>query len=225
MKQRKVTVIGLATFGEELAVRLQQSGAEVTALDIDPQVVQAIRDKVSHCGVADGREAGVLREFNVDQSDVVVIGTRSHLEMSILILLTLKDLEVKEIVALAADENAARALELMGRAVAGNLKVVFPERDIAAREAQCIINPELSEYVELAEDFSFVEIALPEEFAGKSLPQLDVRRQYGVNVIAVRDRKKKPPFVPTPDYQFEPHDRLLIVGPDENIRKMVRKTQ
>ncbi|MCL5271497.1 MAG: NAD-binding protein, partial [bacterium] len=129
--RKKITVIGLATFGEELARQLETAGAEVTALDKDPEAVQRIRDFVTHAASVDGRDENALREFGIEHSDMVVIGIRRHLEMSILIVLTLQDLGVKNIVALASGADEARALRRMGVS-----RVIFPEFDIARREAQ-----------------------------------------------------------------------------------------
>lgn len=217
--KRKITVIGLATFGQELARQMEKAGAEVTALDMDANVIQDIRDEVSHAVVVDGRDETALRELGIERSDLVVIGIRKHLEMSILIVLALQDLGVRQISALAAGEDEARALRRMGVD-----RVIFPELDIARREAQLILNPALTEYLELAEDFSMVEIAPPADFVGQTLISLKVRETFGVNVVAVRDNASHQSrlIMPQPDYVFEQDDRLLIIGRNEKIQSLTK---
>jgi trk system potassium uptake protein TrkA len=220
-KRKRITVIGLATFGEELARQLEAAGAEVTALDMDAAVIQAIRDDVSHAGVVDGRDIEALREFAVELSDLVVIGIRSHLEMSILIILALQDLGTKHIVALATGIDEVRAMKRMGVD-----RVIFPELDIARREAQLILNPSLTEYIELAEGYSIVEIAPPAEFVGRTIKGLGVRMHFGVNIVAIRNHATQPsrPFVPIPDYEIKADDHLLIIGSEDRIRELTEKS-
>jgi trk system potassium uptake protein TrkA len=217
----KVTIIGLTTFGEELARSLARAGAEVTVLDLNEAAIQAISDHVADARVVDARDGETLREIGIDRSDLVVVAVRSHFEMSVLIVHTLQQLEVSRIIALAAGKDQARVLEKLGVS-----RVVFPERDIAAREAQIILNPSLRGYIELAEGYGMVEIAPPGVWVGQSLASLDIRKNYQVNVVAVRDTTaaRSRPFAPDPSYRFEADDRLMIIGPVDKIRSLAKET-
>ena len=103
--------------------------------------------------------------------------------------------------------------------------MIYPEFDIARREAQLILNPALTEYLELAEGYSMVEIAPPASFVGQTLKGLRVREQFGVNVVAVRDNASHQSqlIMPQPDYVFESDDRLLIIGQHEKIQNLTKK--
>jgi trk system potassium uptake protein TrkA len=223
--KKKITVIGLARFGEEICRELTEAGAEVTALDSDRAVVEKLRDRVARVGIIDGTDREALREFEVQLSDHVVIGIRDRLEVSILILLALADLGVKNVTALAASDQADRALQLIGHSLKGiALRVVFPETDIAERQAQMILNPSLSTYIELAEGYSLVETPAPKPFLGKSLLQLDARNRFGVLVVAARNRTEanSRPYPLPPDRLIDDKLALLMIGPNERIRELTR---
>ena len=158
-----------------------------------------------------------LTELGVDQNDWVVIATRRHFEMSVLILHTLQEMGVKQIVALAAGKDEARVLEKLGAD-----RVVFPERDIAQSQARLILNPALRRYTELAQNYSMVEIEAPRAFVGHTLEDLKVRTRYGVLVVAVRNvsNEKDRPYLPEPDLVLKPGDQMLLIGSDDRIHKL-----
>lgn len=219
-KRRKVTVIGLTRFGREIALRLAQAGAEVIALDNNPAEVQDISDQVAHAAIVDARNQKSLIELEVDKSDIAVIGIRDNLEMSVLILLALKEIAVPHIIALASGEDSAKVLERMGAD-----KIIFPERDIARREAELILHPGMTGYMALADEYSMIEIGPPRDWAGHTILDLDVRRKFGVNVVAVRKAGNEAVklSMPGPDYTIGPDDLLLILGPSKRIETLARE--
>lgn len=217
----KTTIIGLTTFGQELALRLAKGGAEVLALDSDPKEVQAIASEVADARVVDARDIETLREIGVPESDLVVVGIRERFEMSVLIVNALQELKVPRIFALAMGKDEARVLEKLGVH-----RVIFPERDIAQRMAGVILNPKIHEYFELSKSYSVVEIEPPDHWIGKTLMGLGIRKHYGVLVVAVRPAIAAPDelIVPNPDYQFNPKDRIIVVGQNERINSMTRES-
>ena len=222
---RKVAVIGLSTFGYQLACELERLGGDVLAIDSDAEIVQEIRDHVRRAVVCDALDRESLREVGVGDVDVVVIGLRSRLDASILTTMYVQDLGVKEIVALAVSDDHRRALERLG---AG--RIIFPEKDMASRLASHLLLPNLIDYLWVAPGYGMVEVEAPESFRGKSLVDLNIRRQFGVTVVAIRSPESEAvegqpqpedatPFVPTPDYVFYPGDRLIVFGKDDDIRR------
>ena len=216
--KRKIAVIGLTRFGREVALRLAEAGAEVIALDMDAEEVQSSSDVVAHAAIVDARSQRRLVELGVDKCDLAVIGIRSSLEMSVLILLALKEIGVPRIVALASGDDAAKVLDRMGAD-----KIIYPERDIARREAELILHPEMSGFIELAEEYSMVEVGPPGDWVNHTLLELDVRRRFGVNVVAVRDGKSARKLqMASPDHLVQATDRLLIIGPNRKIEALAR---
>ena len=222
---RKFAVIGLGTFGFQLACELEKLGGEVLAVDKDPEVIQDIRDYVSRAVVSDALDRDNLREVGVADVDVVIIGLRSRLDTSILTTMHVQELGVKEIVVQAVSDDHRRALEKLGAA-----RVIFPEKDMALRAANQLMQPNLVDSLWAAPGYSIVEVRVPQSFLGKSLLELNVRRQFGVTVVAVKSlsagapasTKPSPesatPFVPTPEYIFRPDDILVLFGKNEDLR-------
>ena len=221
---RKFAVIGLGTFGFQLACELEKLGGEVLAIDRNADVVQDIRDHVSRAVVCDALERESLREIGVGDVDVVVIGLRSRLDSSILATMYVQELGVKEIVVQAVSDDHRRALEKLGAA-----RVIFPEKDIALRVAGQLLAPNLVDFLWAAPGYAIVETRAPRSFLDKSLLELNVRQCYGITVVAVRSPgaaaaagqpapESPPPFVPTPDYVFRPEDVLILFGKNENLR-------
>ncbi len=218
-KRGKITVIGMTRFGRELALRLTREGAEVTVLDIDPGQVQPMMDQVSRAVTVDARDQKSLIELGVHHSDLAVIGIRNSLEMSVLILLALKEIGVRQVIALASGDDAVKVLEKMGAD-----KILFPERDIARREAELILHPGLTGYTDLADGYNMFETAPPPSWLGQTLLELNVRRRFGVNIIAVRQGGTLGGrlVMPGPDYMIKQEDQLLVIGPEAKMHALAK---
>jgi len=223
--KRKFAVIGLGTFGFQLACELEKLGGEVLAIDLDPEIIQDIRDHVSRAIVCDALDRESLREVGVADVDVVVIGLRSRLDASILTTMYVQELGVKEIVVQAVSDDHRRALEKLGAS-----RVIFPEKDMATRVASHLLSPNLVDYLWVAPGYGLVEVKVPESFVGKSLLELNIRQRHGLTVVAVRSPgaaegekpstpEEAPLFVPTPDYLFRRGDILIVIGKNEDLKK------
>jgi trk system potassium uptake protein TrkA len=221
---RKFAVIGLGTFGFQLACELENLGGEVLAIDRNAEVVQDIRDHVTRAIVCDALDRDNLREVGVADVDAVIIGLRSRLDSSILVTMYVQELGVSEIVVQAVSDDHRRALEKLGAA-----HVIFPEKDMASRVAGQLMAPNLVDFLWAAPGYGIVEIKVPSSFLGKSLLELNVRQRHGVTVIAVRSLGAAPvdgqptpersaPFVPTPAYVFRLDDMLILFGKNDDLQ-------
>jgi len=221
---RNFAVIGLGTFGYQLACELGKLGGEVLAIDRNPEVIQDIRDHVSQAVICDALDRDSLRAVGVADVDVVIIGLRSRLDSSILVTMYVQELGVKEIIVQAVSDDHRRALEKLGAA-----RVIFPEKDMATRVARQLVQPSLVESLWVAPGYSIVEVKVPPSLVGKSARDLNLRQRHGITVVAVRSRAVVPsaaqpateppaPFVPMPDYVFQPDDDLIVFGKNEDIQ-------
>lgn len=229
--KRRIAVIGLGTFGQELARRLSLQGCEVLAIDRDLELVEGIAEHVTKAAAADARDRDALRELGVDECDCAVLALRGHVESSVLALIVLQEIGVKEIVAQAVSEDHRRALLRLGAT-----RVIFPDKDIAERTAQTLVSPDLLDYTTLAPGYGLSELETPPSFVGKSIVQANVRQAFGVNIAAVRNRqaggaapsspsssataKYGLPFVPPPNYEFKAGDHLICLGRTEDLRRL-----
>jgi trk system potassium uptake protein TrkA len=211
-----IAVIGLGNFGSALARRLYELGHQVTAVDSDPKALSRVQDYADQAATADATDRAALEEVGVQLADAAVVSLGDHLGPSILCALHLKEMEVGRIVAKAISQEHERILRRVG---AG--EVIFPEREAAERLATALVNPNLLDFLPLGQDFSVAEVAPPEEFVGKSLAELDLRRNYGVNVIAIKELvPERMSVIIQPDYKIKDSDVLVVLGRHEDIEKL-----
>lgn len=220
-------VIGLGAFGKKVAFTLSQKGANVIAIDKNRESVEEIKEHVSAALVLDSTDEEAMKAAGIKDVDAAVVALGDNQEEAILITAILKKMGVCKIVARAINQLYAHVLKSVG---ADNV-IVIEERmgeDLAKR----LLSPEIYQHVVLTTGHSLVEIEARAEFIGKSLRQLDFRKMFGVNVIAIQ--KKIPTIddegkvtytvevndIPGPDDRIEKGDVLVVVGADEKIESM-----
>jgi trk system potassium uptake protein TrkA len=209
-------VIGLGIFGSQLARQLYESGLEVVAIDKNRDVVQRIKDHSTKAVLADATDKEVLESIGIDAKDTVVISFGEDLSASTLLTLYLKEMKVKEIIVKVPNEDYKRILLKVGASEA-----IIPEREMANKVARSIISPNVLEYLPISEDYTIVELAPPTAFIGKSLADLDLRKKYNLQVIAIRDvLDNKMQLVPRASAVIKDSDVLVIIGREEDLRKI-----
>ena len=212
---KQFVVIGLGNFGLNIAKALAVRGNQVLAIDIEQNRVDEIKDDVAEAIIADAKNAKVLNEFITNAIDAVIICIGQNMEASILATHYLKQKNVKRIIVKAMNENHARILELMGAD-----EVILPEKDMAISVAQKLSSANLLELIPLTSEFSIVEAAVPENFIGKSLKQLQLRSKYNLLVIAIKDvMQNKFYLMPDAGFNLIPDSLLVIMGRREDIEK------
>ena len=180
-KHKSYLVIGLGYFGQSVAKTLVEMGHEVVAVDNDPAVVDEIKDHVTHAVQLDATDVSALRELGIPNFDRCVVGRGTDLEDSINIVMGLKELDARFIVAKAMTDRQARILEKLGAD-----HVVFPEREMGTRVAHSLQSPRVMDYMDLGRDLGITEILAPVSCQGMALRDLELRQRFGINVIAVR---------------------------------------
>jgi len=213
---KRVVVIGLGIFGSQLARQLYESGLEVVAIDKNRDVVQRIKDHSTKAVLADATDKEVLESIGIDSKDTVVISFGEDLSASTLLTLYLKEMKVKEIIVKVPNEDYKRILLKVGASEA-----IIPEREMANKVARSIISPNVLEYLPISEDYTIVELAPPTTFIGKSLADLDLRKKYNLQVIAIRDvLVDKLQLVPRASAVIKDSDVLVIIGKEDDISKL-----
>jgi len=214
--KRRVVVIGLGIFGSQLARQLYESGLDVIAVDKNKDVVQRIKDYSTKAVLADASDKEVLENIGITPDDVVVISFGEDLSASTLLTLHLKELKVKTIIVKVPNEDYKRILLKVGASEA-----IIPEREMANKVARGIISPNILEFLPISEDYTIVELAPPTAFIGKSLADLDLRKKYNLQVIAIRDvLANKMQLVPRASSVLKDSDVLVVIGKEEDIRKI-----
>jgi trk system potassium uptake protein TrkA len=213
-KNRTFGVIGLGRFGYHVARTLAQGGAEVIACDVDEEKVREVSEYVSLAYVLDATDAKALKESGIANVDTAVVSIGENIEASILIVVQLKELGVKEVVAKAVNPLHGKVLEKLGVD-----RVVYPEKEMAIRVAHSLLAGEFIEEIPIGEKHSLFELKAFDFMLGKTLRELDVRRRFGVSVLAIK-RGENLIVNPVGDEKVLPGDILVVLGTTEQLSSM-----
>ena len=210
-------VIGLGRFGTEMATRLYSLGEEVLAIDSDETLVNRIADRVTRAVTADARDLDVLDKLGAENFDRAVVAIGTDLAASALVTMNLKSLKVPYVLCKAQDDTHRMMLERLGAD-----RVVIPEREMADKLAMGLTSAGVMEYIELSQEYGIVEMEVPLSWVGKTIRQLEVRTQYGVNVLAMRDGDalKIPPDI---DLPVKRGDAVVVLGRYDLMNKLKDK--
>ena len=177
---RTYAVLGLGRYGMAIAKELVNNGAEVLAVDMDEELVNDASIDIPFCKCADITDAEVIEQLGIGNIDVAVIATANNLEASVMATLLCKEAGVKTVIAKCADEMQKKILSKVGAD-----QVVFPESESGTRLARNLISSGFMDLIDLSDDVSMVELNVRPEWNGKNLLQLNLRKKYGINVVAV----------------------------------------
>ncbi len=221
---RRFAVIGLGRFGRKLAVALSMSGAEVIAIDRDRQVVDEMRDQVSHAVRLDSRDLDAMRIQGVERVDAAIVGMgegSEAFESAILTVVHLKTLGVRQIVARAPSLTAGEVFSAVGAT-----DIVYPEVETAQRWAFKLIAPHVHEKIDFAPGYSLARITAPASFDGKTVMDLQLRQKYNVNLISIRRAETAAKTgeniinVPMPNTEINAGDILMIAGSEVDLARL-----
>jgi trk system potassium uptake protein TrkA len=215
----KFAVIGLGSFGANVAKTLYEKGNEVLAVDKDKEKIEEVKTFVSHAVHMDAADKENLLALGIQDMDVVIVSLAPEMESSILTVLYLHEIGAGRIVAKALSEDHAKILNAVGAT-----DVIFPEKDMAIKTALRLSNPNVLEYLPLLSGIGIQEIAPPEKFIGKSLKQLDLRNKYGIQIIAIKGIiPEKTTYIPAADFVIKDSDILIVMGEDKQLSKLMSK--
>jgi trk system potassium uptake protein TrkA len=212
----QIAVIGMSSFGFYLARALSEKKSTVLAVDQDEVMIDKIKPFVTKAVIADATDIDVLKQLGLTNMDAVVISLGSKIDASILLAMHLKELGVKNIIAKANSEDHVKILELMNVN-----RVVFPEKDMGTRIAASLIGPNIADYVPLSSDISIVEMIPLKEMVGKTLIELDFRKRYRCQVLAIMQKGIEDTiFIPHAETTIKENHLLFIMGKDEDLAKL-----
>ena len=210
-KNKQYLVLGLGRFGESLAKSLYKLGHEVLAVDSDAELVDSIAPYVTQAVQIDATDEGALQTLGVRNFDAAIVSIGQNMRDSILVCVLLKELGVPYLIAKATDELHAKVLRKVGVD-----RVVFPERDMGMRLAKSLLTPNVLELIDLSDDYQLVETLLPSKWANETIIGLDVRKRFGVIILAIH-RGGQFIVSPAPDFALEIGDILLVLGKKDDI--------
>ena len=207
-------VFGLGRYGIAVAEELTASGAEVLAIDIDINKVNALASHLPFCKCADITDAVALQQLGIADIDVVIIAMAGNLEASVLATMLCKEAGVKTVIAKCSNETHRKILRKVGAD-----KVVFPESESGVRLAKNLLSSGFVDIIELSKDLAMININVKPEWEGKNLLELDLRRKYAINIIAIREGKNLSTNI-DPTKPLKKEMELVIIANPTKVGKL-----
>jgi trk system potassium uptake protein TrkA len=227
----KFAVIGLGKFGFTVATSLFDKGAEVIAIDNNQNLVDEISGRVSVSINLNSTDERALKANRIQDVDAVILAIGNSIEVSVLTAVILKKLGVSNIYAKVDSKVHARILELIGVP-----NIIFPEEQIGVQLANTLISSSVLEYIDLSSGHSIVELMVPENWVGKTLQQLALPTERGINIIAIKYTEKivtnegenkivkKVNDMPGANDIINEEDVLVLIGPKSKINDLIKET-
>ena len=212
--KKTYAVFGLGRYGIAVARELVNNGVEVIAVDADERIVNAAADELPICKCADITDPEAIRQLGIASVDVVIIAMANNLEASVMAVTLCKEIGVKTVIAKCANEMHQKILNRVGAD-----KVVFPENESGTRLAKNLLSSGFVDMVSLAKNVSMIELDMKTEWVGKNLIELNLRKKYSINVVAIRKGQSVSvdidPYAP-----LQMEDKLIVIANTEKLAKI-----
>lgn len=214
--KKRFVVIGLGRFGSTLARRLCENGCQVTAVDIRRENVEELKDILFEGVIGDATERETLEHLSLGEADAVFISLGTTIIPSLLSTLHAKELGAKRLIVKGLDEEHARLLKHMKVE-----RVIFPEIEVATELADRMTWPNVLDYLPINAEYSLVEITVPQSWHSRTLGELNLRQEYSVSVVGVKDALNTTVTV-FPDGNFVLNDDhlLLVIGKHADLERI-----
>ena len=217
MINKSYAVLGLGRYGSAVARELSNNGIDVLAVDIDEATVNAVASELPICKCADITDPEVIEKLGIGDIDVVVVAMASNIEASVMAITLCKEAGVKTVIAKCADEMHGKIYKRVGAD-----KVVFPEDESGKRLAKNLLSSGFVDMIELSSDVSIVELDVKNDWIGKSLIELNVRKKHGINIVAVRKNNGVQVNI-DPEAPLEPDMKLIVIANTAKLAKLTDK--
>ena len=212
--KKTYAVFGLGRYGIAVARELVNNGVEVIAVDADERIVNAAADELPICKCADITDPDVIRQLGISNVDVVIIAMANNLEASVMAVTLCKEIGVKTVIAKSANEMHQKILNRVGAD-----KVVFPENESGIRLAKNLLSSGFVDMVSLAKNVSMIELDVKPEWVGKNLIELNLRKKYSINVVAIRKGESVSVDI-DPHAPLQGEDKLIVIANTEKLSKL-----
>jgi trk system potassium uptake protein TrkA len=211
---KSILLIGLGRFGRHTAMKLNQLKHQVMAVDQNEERVNTVLPYVTNAQIGDSTNEDFLRSLGVRNFDVCIVAIGDNFQSSLETTSLLKELGAPKVVARASQDVQAKFLLRNGAD-----EVVYPEKQLANWTAIRYSSDHIFDYIELSNDYAIFEVSVPDSWAGKTIGQLDVRKRFNVNILAIKQDGKISMTVITPETSLPADSNLLILGSYRDVQK------
>lgn len=214
---KNILVIGLGRFGRHLAQKFVELGDEVMVIDRDEEIVQSMMNVVTYAQIGDCTKEEVLRSLGVNNFDICFVCMGEDFQSSLEITDLLRTLGAKYIVSKAGRDIHAKFLLKNGAD-----EIVYPEKDMAEKLAVRFSSNHLIDFFSISDDVAVYEIFVPSSWYSKSIIDLNVRSEYGINILAVRNADGEVNANPGPGYVFAKGDQMFVLATQSSVKKFIK---
>lgn len=215
---KSVLIIGMGTLGRHLARKMTEFGNEVLIVDENEGIIQEMAQEFPNAIVGDCAAEGVLRSLGVGNFDYCFVTVGEDFYAALEITSILKELGAKCVIAKAKKNRQAEFLKKIGAD-----EVFYPEEEMAESLAIRYTADNIFDYIELTDEYSVYEMPIIKEWVGKTIAEVDIRKLYNINVIAIKNDGNLNPS-PGPGYAFKEEDHIVVIGKAEDVFKISAKT-
>lgn len=215
---KSVLLIGMGKFGQTLGQKLLDMGDEVLIVDKNEDTVNSLAPMYTNALIANCMNVNNLKKMDIPSFDVCIVAIGDDFQSSLEITSLLKECGAKYVVAKAATDIQRKFLLRNGAD-----EVVYPERDIAEKLAIRHNAKNIFDFVEVTDDFAIFEIPILKKWTGKSISEIDVRKTYHINVLAIK-KGGNLKVLPEANYVFDQSDHIIVIGKPADVFKLTNRT-
>ena len=212
--KKTYAVFGLGRYGMAVARELVDNGMEVIAVDVEQKIVDDAVDFLPVCKCADVTDADVISRLGISNIDTVIICMAGNLEASVMAVTLCKEAGVHTVIAKSANEMHQKILLRVGAD-----RVVFPENESGIRLAKNLLSSGFIDMISLSKDVSMVEIDVKEEWCGKNLIELNLRKKYGFNIVAIKKDERVSIDI-NPEQILDAETTLIVIANTAKLGKL-----
>jgi trk system potassium uptake protein TrkA len=212
--KRQFGILGLGRFGSKVARELYYKKQEVIVVDKDENVVQGIKDQVTHAYIGDITDEAALKEAGIQDCDVVIVAESSNIESNIIAAQICKSLGVGKVVCKARNTVHGKILQKLQVD-----EIIFPEQDTAIKLVNRLTGSGILDYIDIGEHVHIVGTKPLARWVGRTLSNLDLRNKHNVTILAIRRGEEKL-VIPSGDTIIRENDILILFGKEESLKNL-----
>ena len=210
---KNVLLIGLGRFGKHIAKQLSQMGHEIMAVDINEERVDKILPFVTNAQIGDSTDAEFLKSLGIGNYDLCFVTIGESFQNSLETTSLLKELGAKFVISRAERDVQEKFLLRNGAD-----KVVYPEKQVAKWASIRYTDDHILDYMEVDAAHAIFEVEIPDEWIGKTVGGLEIRRKYNINILAIKNEGEVSVAI-SADTVLRADSTLLVLGDYRAIRK------
>ena len=210
---KNILLIGLGRFGKHIAMQLNEMGHEIVAVDINEERVNRILPFVTNAQIGDSTDASFLESLGIGNFDICFVTIGGSFQNSLETTSLLKELGANLVISRAERDVQEKFLLRNGAD-----RVVYPEKQVAKWASIRYADDHILDYMEVDASHAIFEVAIPDEWIGRSVGELDIRRRYNINILAVKKEREVSVTISV-DTVLEADSTLLVLGDYKAIQK------